>query len=169
MDTTILNALKELFSAKQYVPEMVSDMSAIIAKQIVKMKSKADEFEIERASQHLEKIMRFDVKTAITYRLYIVVGIEAVVLICLDLSQLEINNIINTQQLNSVDYPPLAKVEPNLISSLYIFKNEELIYDSELYPFELAPLMHCLSQKNIIKYPNTEDWIIRPNTSQLKY
>ena len=54
---------------------------------------------------------------------------------------------------------PIKSIEPNAVSTLYIFKNRELILYEHMFPSHLALITNGLSSKNIADYRSRLNWI----------
>ncbi len=50
------------------------------------------------------------------------------------------------------DEMPSKSLDPNLVSTVYLFKGEEMIFSEDVYPSHLAWLMIALTKFNLIKY-----------------
>ncbi len=155
----VKNVIKSLFPSKIYSYDILYDLQNIICQRLMLFKNSIDGFEKSRAEDYLEDIKSVLPKhanksTEYLYRLYIISGVQFVSLCCFELSEKTIKNIISDLEIefSLCDEFPVYSLEPNAVSTLYIFKNKELIFYENMYPSHISFIINELSSKNIVNY-----------------
>lgn len=163
MDNRIhtINQLKTLFHAKKYSTDMAYDMAAMISKRLIQLRANADAFEFNRAEEHLRELIPYYIQPTAANRLYIITGLECMSLACISLSDYTIEGIIKDLKVDilSSDPFPLQEVEPNFVSTLYIFRGSKIEFEYNCYPADLACLVKCLNSENVIQYTHEQKWV----------
>lgn len=155
----IIQMSEKLFPATKHSYDILVDLFEIIARRLSLFEKNIDETEKNRAEEYLSEmkgiiISSFKSDCEYLYRLYIISGVQFVSLCCVDLSERNINKIISDLEIEFFlcDEFPIDSLEPNAVSTLYIFKNREIILYEHMFPSHLAFIISELSSKNIVDY-----------------
>jgi len=155
----IIQMSEKLFPATKHSYDILVDLFEIIVGRLSLFEENIDQFEKNRAEEYLsemKKVILFSLKPECEYlyRLYIISGIQFVSLCCVDLSEKNINRIIGDLEMefSLCDEFPIDSLEPNAVSTLYIFKNREIILYEHMFPSHLAFIINELTSKNIVNY-----------------
>ncbi len=145
--------LEKMFPAKRYERDMIWDMCTIICDRLAFFNN-IDDFERDRAKDYLKSIVSYSKRPTNEYRMYIVSGIQFV-----SFAWLNINSEIFEQLFKAMKYEfilydemPSKSLDPNLVSTVYLFKDEKIIFSEDIYPSHLAWLTLGLSKFNLIKH-----------------
>lgn len=145
--------LEKMFPAKRYERDMIWDMCTILTDRLTFFNN-IDEFECDRAKDYLKSIVSYSKKPVNKYRMYIVSGIQFVSFAWLNIDSEVFERLFNTMKYEFIVYDemPSKSLDPNLVSTVYLFKGEEMIFSEDVYPSHLAWLMLGLFKFNLIKY-----------------
>lgn len=146
--------LQSIFSAEKYSIDMVRDYGEILCLRFTLFSNKIDDFEYSRAKAHLSELIPYCKAPQNQYRVYVVSGLEQFSLAWITDSYGKVNDFINKikQDIQWSELLPIEKLEPNLVSSLYIFQDDKIILCEHLYPYQLAWILDMLYDENLIKY-----------------
>lgn len=151
--------LPKLFSAKSYHQDMAHDMKEIIMSNMGKYGDRADPVEMRRAADYLKDLLPIIERVTSENRIYVVNGIQNVTLCCVDLSEMQLKKLCT--YFNSVidrESPQTEGIDINLISTLFVFQNDELSCQFDIYPSEHGMLLNALIKQNVIVELPLEQW-----------
>ena len=155
MNNEWIDVLSALFSAKKYDRDMLYDSFMMITHQMNALK--ADDFDRDRARKYIDAFKIHIRKPEHRYRMYIITGILFVSFAWIDIeSDLfdKVNSVIKNE-FSGCAIMPAKKLDPDLVSTLYVFDGEQILYTENIYPAHLAWLLTALSKYNVIKYKIT--------------
>ena len=155
----IIQMSEKLFPATKHSYDILVDLFEIIVRRLSLFKKNIDETEKIRAEEYLSEMKYVILSSAKSscehlYRLYIISGVQYVSLCCIDLSGKTINKIVSDlkMEFSLCDEFPIDSLEPNAVSTLYIFKSREIIWYEHMFPSHLALIISELASKNIVDY-----------------
>ena len=155
----IIQMSEKLFPSTKHSYDILVDLFEIIVRRLSLFEKNIDETERIRAEEYLSEMKSVILSSLkpsceYLYRLYIISGVQFVSLCCIDLSEKDINKIVSDlkMEFSLCDEFPVDSLEPNAVSTLYIFKNRELILYEHMFPSHLALITNVLSSKNIVDY-----------------
>lgn len=157
---------ERLFPSKIYSYDILFDLYRIIKLRLELFKTNIDEFEEYRAKNYLHELVKFICKFEgyeFKNRLYLISGVQFVALACVELSDTAIDNI-STDVLTDLAMSDSLKtedLEPNMLTSIYIFQENDIIFYQHLYPSMVALILQTLSSKNIVDYKLKKRWTIK--------
>lgn len=146
--------LEDMFPAKLYERDMVWDMCAILSNKLMFFHRNIDEFESARAEDYLRNLVPYSKKPTSEYRMYIVSGIQFISFAWINISSENFERVLNVMknEFKLCEIMPSESLEPNLVSTIYLFKGEEIVFSEDIYPSHLAWLTQGLSKFNLIKH-----------------
>ncbi len=145
--------LERMFPAKRYERDMIWDMCTILSDRLTFFNN-IDEFECDRAKDYLKSIVSYSKKPVNKYRMYIVSGIQFVSFAWLNINPEAFEQLFNTMKCEFAlcDEMPSNSLDPNLVSTVYLLKGEEIIFSEDIYPSHLTWLALGLSKFNLINH-----------------
>ena len=159
--------VNKLFPSTTNSYDILYDLYNIISERLLLFKNNIDETEKWRAEYYLNDIRETIFlprkrKIEYKYRLYIISGVQFVSLVCLELNSESIEKIIHNLKIEFLLYDkiPIESIDPNAVSTIYIFKENEVIYCDDFFPAHLVWISQMLQSKNILAYNLLDDWII---------
>lgn len=162
----LIYMIEKLFSSKIYSLDILYDLELLINVRLKLFQDTIEEIEKLRAEEYLKEIAKFTKKRRIcefANRIYIISGVQAVSFAAVQLSDRAIKNIIFdlSKELLLCDSLPIETTEPNLVSTIYMFHGENVVFLKHIYPACTALVLQVLSSKNILNYPVEERWNIK--------
>lgn len=158
---------ERFFPSKIYSYDILCDLDRIIKLRLELFKTNIDEFEEYRAKNYLHELVKFTDKFNGEYefrnRLYLISGVQFVALACVELSDAAIKNISTDVWADLVmsDSLKIEDLETNMLTSIYIFQANDIIFCQHLYPSMVALILQTLSSKNIVDYGLKKRWTIK--------
>lgn len=158
--------IEKLFSSKIYSLDILYDLELLINVRLKLFQDTIEEFERLRAEDYLKEIAEFTKKRR-TYefsnRIYIISGVQTVNFAAVHLSDKAMSNIISdlSKELLFCDSLPIETTASNLVSTIYMFHEKNMIFLKHIYPAYAALVLQVLSSKNILYYPVEERWNIK--------
>ena len=159
--------IEGLFPSKVYCPDVIYDMGQIISSRLLSFRQNIDDFEKERAEEHLKEITEFIKDKPKRYefsnRLYVISGVQCVNIACVSLSDKAIENIVKDMSSElMLHYAfPLKGTNPNFVSTLYIFQKDHLTYFAHVFPSHSSLVLTTLGSKSIVDYKIKKRWTIK--------
>lgn len=146
-------ALETLFPAKKYTRDMIWDFCSILSMNLITFQDEVDEFEKYRAEEYLRKIVAYSKKPQSKYRMYIVCGIQYVAFAWVEIQAEVLQEVRKTieHEFGMCDVMNTTDVDPNLISTLYLFEGDNVVLVEHMYPAHLTWLLQALSKYNLVK------------------
>lgn len=156
----IIETLKSIVPLTRYTEDIAYDLKQIYSDRIYHYGKNADEFELYRIKQHYDKLKDFQIMPTDSIRIYVITGMECIMALCLDISEKAKNEIVEClrDELKQSDRFPSYDVDPNFISTIYVFENDKATYSSDFYPYMMGFLVHALRKKNRISYKAADSW-----------
>ena len=152
MNNEWIDVLSELFSAKKYDRDMLYDSFTMITSQMNALK--ADDFDRDRAKKYIDAFRIHIRKPEHRYRMYIISGILFVSFAWIDIEPdlFDKVNAVMKNEFSGREIMPAKKLDPDLVSTIYVFDGEKIVYAENIYPAHLAWLLLALSKYNVIKH-----------------
>lgn len=153
MADNYINALSNAFLSKEYSRDMVWDLCLMISERLMFFGDKVDDFERNRAENTINELVHYSEAPISKFRMYIISGIQFVSFACYDFSADTIGKVFNTlkSEFELCDIMPSKTLDPNLVSTIYIFEEKKIIFKEDIYPAHLAWIMQGLAKYNVIK------------------
>lgn len=157
----IKEAVTSLVRVSRYSDDIAHDLKFIYSDRIHHYGKNADEFELYRIKKHYELLSQFSIVPENKNRIYVVTGMECIMAICLDISDTSKDKIIDSLKLETKlsDPFPSYTVEPNFITTLYVFTDDKAVYSVDLFPYWIGVLVQSFRKKNIIRHGDCEHWL----------
>lgn len=146
-------ALETLFTAKKYTRDMIWDFCSILSMNIMSFQDEVDEFEKNRAEEYLREIVAYSKKPQSRYRMYIVCGIQYVAFAWTEIQAEVLQEVRQAieYEFGMCEMMNITGLDPNLISTLYLFEGDDIVLMEHMYPTHLAWLLQSLSKYNLVK------------------
>lgn len=141
------------FLCNNYSIDMVRDYSEIICTRLMLFSGRIEEIEENRAHTTVKSLIPHCKQIHNRNRMYIVSGIQYLSFACTEISDMSAEKILLKlkSEFEMCDIMPIDQLEPNLVSAIYIFRDESLIFCENIYPAHLASLLNSLQSYNQIK------------------
>lgn len=148
-----LDLIKLQFHAKEYYFDMVRDFCDIVAANLVLFGDDKDEFETERAKKAIKLMADCNVAPTHHYRIYLVSGIQFFSAAWVTDSTQDYNSFIKAveNEFSLCERMQTKGLDPNLVTTLYVFEKEKIVLAEHMYPSHLAWLLEKLSKVNLIR------------------
>lgn len=146
-------ALNQVLSAKRFHRDMVWDLCSMISERLMYFGNEVDPFERSRADETIRELISYSKAPMSKFRMYIISGVQFVSFACCDFNAETINKVYNTlkSEFELCDIMPSKTLDPNLVSTIYIFDEKDIILKEDIYPDHLAWLMQGLAKYNVVK------------------
>ena len=157
---TVKSVLGEYLYAKRYYWDMLNDLNVIVNSRKFLYESKFDNYTKIDLSSFQNRIIPSIKKAAHKYRMYIICGVRYVSLAYIDISEDIFEKILSDikEELSQYDPMPTHDLDIHLISTVYIFKHQKIIYSENIYPSHMAWLLNSLKEENLIDDSLKECW-----------
>lgn len=152
--------IRKLVKISKYSDNIAYDLRFIYSDRIHHYGKIADEYELYRIMEHHKVLSEFSVKPDNSNRIYVVSGMECIMAICLEVSDVSIKKIIDSLKVEvSLSDPfPYEDVDTSFITTIYVFSGEKVVYSADLFPYWLGVLVQAFRNKNIIRHGDTDNW-----------
>lgn len=146
---TILNSQ---FHCSEYHIDMVRDFCEIVCTNLALFQEKRDEFETDRANKAIRSLTAYSKPPVHRYRVYLVSGLQSFSCAWITDSNKEFSKFMAAVQneFSQCEIMPINNLDPNLVSTMFIFENTDIICAEHIYPYHLAWLLEKLSKVNLI-------------------
>ncbi len=146
-------ALENLFPAKKYTRDMIWDFCEILSMNLMIFQEELDDFEKRRAEEYLREIVAYSKKPQSKYRMYIVCGIQFVSFAWTEIQSETLQEVRQAieYEFGMCDKMDIKGVEPNSISTLYLFEGNDVVLMEHMDPAHLTWLLQSLSKYNLVK------------------
>ena len=146
-----IELLKLQFNAKQYHIDMVRDFCEIVVRNLTLFDN--DEFETEIAKEDVRLLAGYCKLPLHRYRIYLVSGIRFFSAAWLTNSTDDFAKFRKSveNEFSSCELMQIEGLDPNLVTTLFIFENDKITLAEHMYPSHLAWLLEKLSKVNLIR------------------
>lgn len=146
-------ALEYLFPAKKYTRDMIWDFCTILSTNLMIFQDDADDLEKCKAEEYLREIVAYSKKPQSRYRMYIVCGIQFIAFAWTEIQSETFQEVRQAMEheFGMCDMLDIKGVDPNSISTLYLFEGNNVILMEHMNPAHLTWLLQSLSKYNLAK------------------
>ena len=143
--------LSQNFEAKEYSIDMVRDYTEIICRRLSSFNN-IDKIEKLRAEKTVKEMASCCKAPVNKNRMYIVSGIQFMSFAWTNIhdNSIKLLKAKLKSELCVCEVMPIDKIEPNLISSIYIFEDDQIVLCEHIYPYHLAITLDSLRDHNLI-------------------
>lgn len=146
---TILNSQ---FHCSEYHIDMVRDFCDIVCNNLLLFGDAAETIEINKARNALNRLLPYIKAPVHCYRVYLVSGLQFFSAAWITNSNKEFSKFMTAIQneFSQCKIMPISDLDPNLVSTMFVFDKTEIVCAEHLYPSHLAWLLEKLSKVNLI-------------------
>ncbi len=132
---------------KKNVQDVLYDYKIMFNIQLNRFKDFLNDYDHYTIFKDLEFLKSQNVQPIHKNRVYIVTNLDYVPFMLVDMDEPVVDNLIGRFHVNSPHW-----LTPDFISTLFIFKNENLVYSSDLTPNDVAKLTAVFKKENITEF-----------------
>ena len=146
-------ALEHMFPSKKYTRDMIWDFCNILSINLMTFQDEVDEFEKNRAEEYLREIVAYSKKPQSRYRMYIVCGIQFIAFAWTEIPFEALQEVRQSieYEFGMCDKIGTKGIDPNSISTLYLFEGDDVVLMEHMDPAHLTWLLQSLSKYNLAK------------------
>lgn len=153
--------LGSYLTAKKYHADMISDIKTILMKNLSEFGDGADDYELSRAAESYKSLLLYNEPITSQNRIYIVSGLQCISFCALNVPEIlfkKLDEFLRDEEMHSDDFPNTRGFDCNLIISIFLFENSDLIYSRHIYPYEFGIVMNAFGKHNLAVVSDVENW-----------
>ena len=145
--------LNSQFHCKEFHIDMVRDFCDIVCNNLLLFGDTVETIEIDKARNTINKLLPYIKAPVHRFRVYLVSGINFFSAAWITDSYEKFSKFIKPVKSEISEYEVISveNVDPNLISTLFVYNGNKLLCAEHIYPSHLAWLLEKLSDVNLIR------------------